>query len=379
MSGRRLARLLRASLALLLMAGTCLAPAVAEEHKESRWFDSVFDFLKPSETPPLHVPLRKQNHLEQPPPPEDLLVSPEEFETEVALPPSTLNHMPERMEGAQLSHVFRAVQELTVNIQMLRDELGVRTSATQARLPGECATVHVYVKTLEVLTKVIETQRRLGIPEGTVAEFPFRELNEADVLFNVEYALMELEKIADDMGIQSKVGPPALEAEMTHSLMYKNLGDASFLMDALRGHALTPTDVYQHATTVLDEVVLIAERLGVAVDLEPRAVAGSRESADVAQQLLRGRYKTINLQIRLQMDASPLPAVNLAERESPSDIYDMINFLLAEVIRIKLHLGIKEARQVRSAQPGERYLDEVFAMVQLTVSNLDRLAAALPN
>ena len=229
---------------------------------------------------------------------------------------------------------------------------------------------------MEVLAKVTHTQRRLGIPAGRIAAIPFREIDAADILVNVEHMLDELKRIKTHTGIRRDIVPAGLESAKTPSSIYKSLADASFLLDALRGEALTPLDVYRHAVSALDEVALIAEKLEAPMALEPPPVEGTKQSIDVAQQLIRATYKAINLQTRLDMDASRVPTTSLV-RVSPSQSYDLTNLLLAELVRIKLHLGIDAVRRDRPVPPTGAGLNDAFAVVQLIVGNIDALSEAV--
>ena len=374
-SRRRIARLSRAGILALLVSTTCLSPVSADDD-EGGWFDFITNLLKRPEGAPVDVPLRKQDDSEPPPSSVDSSASREELETEQPSTPSPPAEMPERAERADLSHVYRAIRDLTAEIGILREELGAHDSPPEAELLADRAPVHIYVKTLEVLAKVTQTQRRLGIPAGGVVRIPFKEIDAADILVNIEHVLNEIERIKTQMGVQREIVPAALETVNAPSSIYRSLADASFLLDALSGRPLTPVDVYRHAASALDDVALIAGKLDVPLELETLPVEGTKTSIDVAQQLLRAMYKVVNLQTRLHMEASRVPAMNLVG-VSLAENYEMINLLLAEMVRIKLHLGIDEVRQARPGPPTGTGLDEVFAVVQLIVRNLDELSGAV--
>lgn len=140
-----------------------------------------------------------------------------------------------------------------------------------------------------------------------------------------------------------------------------------------------PADVHRHAANALEEVARIADALGVAVGTEPPPVRGPKAPVDVAQQLLRALYKAVALQTRLGMDASRVPALDLdLAHATPSQNYDMVGLLLAELARIKAHLGVDEARAHRPGPPdGDGGLDDAFAVVLLLIAHLDTLSAAV--
>ena len=285
--------------------------------------------------------------------------------------PSAHAAEPDR-RGATPSHVFREVQDLISEIGILRDELGVFDYPPEAELQEDRAPVHVYAKTLEVLTKVRGIQRRFGVPVVSVGQIPFKEIVPGDVLANVQGINDELRKIKTQMVISREIEPATLVGGKTPSLVYKSLADASFMLDGLRGRALTPDDVFQNATYILDEMELIAAKLQAPLEVEAPQVEGTKNPRDVAQQVLRATYKVINLQTRLGMDASGVPHITLV-RVTPSEVFDATTMLLAEMARIKFHLDINVPRDQRPEPKGKRPTD-VFAIVLLIIENLDRMS-----
>ena len=289
--------------------------------------------------------------------------------------PSAPATLPARIEGAELAHVDRAVRDLAAEVRLLRDALGARDTPHEAAPLEDRTPVHLYVKTLEVIAKVTASQRRLGVSPGGTVQAPFKDIDAADVLVNVEHARNELARLTTHAGVERAIVPAALEPAPAPSLVYKRLADASFQLDGLRGGPLTGADVYHHAASALGDVALIAAKLGAAARRAPPRAQAARTPIAVAQLLLRATYKAVSLQTRLGMDASIAPAVSLAHA-TPGHAYDITNLLLAELARIKLHLGVDEARPEFPEPPAEPGLDHAFAVVQLVVSNLDAASQA---
>ena len=74
------------------------------------------------------------------------------------------------------------------------------------------------------------------------------------------------------------------------------------------------------------------------------------------------------------MDASGVPSLTLV-RVTPTEVFDATNMLLAEMARIKLHLGIDVPRDDRGEVRGKTPND-VFGLVLLMIENLDRISGA---
>ncbi len=272
------------------------------------------------------------------------------------------------------SQVFRATKDLIAEIEILRNELGVYDYPVEAEPQQDREAVHTYAKSLEVLSKVSRAQRRYGVPEAEVGQIPAREIVSADVLRSVNGILDEVRRIKTHVVIETEIEPARLEGGKTTSMVYKNLADASFLLDGLRGQPLTSTDVFANVAGILDEMELIAVKLGVVLQRGLPAMEGAKTSGDVAQQVLRATYKAINLQMRLGMDASAVPTLTLV-RVTPSEVYDGTIMLMAEMSRLKAHLGVNLPRKAR-LEPRNKRPEDVFAQVMLIIQNLDIIAEA---
>ena len=272
------------------------------------------------------------------------------------------------------SHVFRATRDLIAEIEVLRNELGVSDYPVDAELQEDRASVHLYAKTLEVLSKVSRVQRRFGVTPAELGQIPIKEIVPADVLRSVNGIIDDVRRIKTQMVIETEIEPAELVGGKTASIVYKDLADASFLLDGLLGRPLTPTDVYGSTVAILDEMELIAAKLRVPLQLDPPVVEGSKRSRDSAQQALRATYKVVNLQTRLGMDASVVPTLTLV-RVTPSEVYDATNMLMAEMNRIKVHLGINLPREPRP-DPRNKTPDDVFAQIMLIIQNLNVMAEA---
>ena len=74
------------------------------------------------------------------------------------------------------------------------------------------------------------------------------------------------------------------------------------------------------------------------------------------------------------MDASGVPNLTLV-RVTPAEVYEATNVLLAEMVRIKAHLGINLPRE-ESVEARNKTPSDVFAQVLLVIRNLDILAKA---
>ena len=272
------------------------------------------------------------------------------------------------------SHVYQATSDLISEIEIMRDAMGVTVYPIEAEPQEDRAPIHTYAKSLEVLEKISAAQRRLGMAPVKIGQIPVKKIGPKDVYRSVQNNIAEMRRMKTQLVIEEEIVPAPLEGGKLPSLVYKHLGDASFLLDGLVGHPIDPNDVHTHLVYLHDEMELIAAKLKVALELEPPAVNGRKRMKEVAQQVLRATFKVVNLQTRLGMDASGVPQLTLV-RVSPAEVFEATNILLAEMVRIKAHLGIDLPR-VEHAPSRNKKPRDVFAQALLLIRNLDALARA---
>ena len=272
--------------------------------------------------------------------------------------------------------VLSVTEMLQGEIGILRRELGVDDFPARAEPQANRRLVHVYVKSMEVMSKVAAAQRRLGIAESSVPDLPVDEISSDDVLAALQDALAGVRRIKTQLVIETEAVPAFGSGPQTLSSAYKNLADASVRLDALVGRVTTPADVQRNLGAVIEDMNLIAARLQVALDVDPPEVDGAKESVDVAQQALRASYKIVLLQGRLGMDPSAVPTLTMV-RVTPSEAYDLTGVLRAELARIKWHLGINVPSTEGAPPPIlSQNANDVFARMLLVVRNLEQLTAA---
>ena len=288
----------------------------------------------------------------------------------VALPPAALA----QTAGATPSHVYQATSDLISEIDILRDAMGVTVYPVEAEPAEDRSPIHIYAKSLEVLEKISAAQKRMGMNPAPIGQIPVKDITAKDVLLSVQNSIAEARRMKAQLVIEDEIVPEPLEGGKTASAVYEHLGDASFLLDGLVGHPTDPNDVHTHMVYLHDEMELIAAKLKVALELEPPVVNGRKRMKEVAQQVLRATFKVINLQTRLGMDASGVPQMALV-RVSPAQVFEATNILLAEMVRIKAHLGIDLPR-VEHAPSRNKKPRDVFAQTLLFIRNLDALAKA---
>ena len=297
-----------------------------------------------------------------------------EDQDEAAPPP-----VPEEDEDhgdAGIDHAYRATVDLLAEIELLRAAQGISDDPGEPETRENETSLRAYIKSREVMEKTARVQRRLGMIPIEAPPIPVRNIVPKDIHRNVQAVVEEARRVKRQLVIEEEIQSAPLGEGATLVFVYRNLEHASFLLDGLVGRPTTSNDVYMHVLQVQDEMASIAAHLGVVLEVEPPAVEGKKEPKEVVEQVLRAVYKTINLQFRLGMDASSVPDVALAQ-VTPADAFNATNTLLAELMRIKVHMDIQsppaKRRYSRKKQPSD-----TFAEILLLLRHLDAVSR-LPN
>ena len=274
------------------------------------------------------------------------------------------------------SHLFQISEDIISEIEILREAIGVDEEASEPEGQRNKSAIQVYSKGLEVLEKIAKTQRKLGMNPAKVGEIPLKEINAADVHELVKIILLELQGIKKQLVITEEIKAAKLVGAKMYAHVYENMWLASYMLDGLIP-PIKAKDVYRNIQYLQDELRLIATNLNVGdLQLEAKEVDERKRLKDIGQQALLALYKISDLENRLSgMTAASVPQVTLVRIRS-SDIYDLTNMLLAEMVRIKVHLKISLQRG-QHGLPGRVKPNDVFAQMKLVVDNLEKILKAV--
>lgn len=271
------------------------------------------------------------------------------------------------------SHVFQQTQIIIQEIEILREAIGIMDIPFEPEPQTAKTPIHVYSKGLEVLEKIARVERKLGMAPAQVPQIPLKPVIPKDVFQLTQTILDELRKIKAQLAIGDEPAEIPFIGAKTPSHVYEEMWRASYMLDGLTG-SITPNEVHRNTQYLVDEIELIAAKLKVNLEMDPPPVTGRKRPKDAAQQALLAFYKLANLQNRLRMDSASIPAIILV-RVTPSDVYDITNMLMAEIVRVKVHMGITLPRSERLLPAGKKPSD-VYAMLRLVNTNLDKLIRA---
>ena len=273
------------------------------------------------------------------------------------------------------SHVYQVTENIISEIGILREAIGVDDEPNEPEAQRGKAPIHVYGKGLELLEKISKAQRKLGMTPAEVGEIPLRDIKPSDVFELVSSILWQLQNMKEQLVISDTIEKAKFVGAKMPSDVYENLWLASYMLDGLVP-PIKPEDVYRNIQYIHGEMRLIATKLDVSLDLDPPEITGRKRLKNIGQQALFSLYKISELEKRLAgMAAASVPEVTLVRIRS-SDIYDLTNMLIAEMVRIKVHLKIDLPRGEQPT-PHRVKTNEVFGQMHLVVKNLEKMIKAV--
>lgn len=270
------------------------------------------------------------------------------------------------------SHVYQQTENIVAEIELLRRAMNITAAPRSPGVQVKKMPLHVYAKSLEVLEKIARLERDLGMEVVEVPQIPLKKIAPSDVFGATQNILAELRRLKTQKGIGEEITRARLVQGKTPSDVYENMWRASYMLDGLAGQ-IDPNYVFRNAQYVLSELRLIASEVDIALEqIAPAPLAG-KGPKDVNIEAFKDLHKTVLLERKMKLSPLRVPTFP-SGKITPSDVYDTTNMLMAELVRLKIQLGIETPRGQLPVPTGKKPSD-ALAQLQLIGANLDRLLA----
>lgn len=259
------------------------------------------------------------------------------------------------------SHVFQQTEEIKAEIELIRAAMKATDYPLEPEYQLLKKPIHVYGKGLEVLEKLSKVQVKLDVSPVSVGHIPLQRIQPTQVFQLTRQIRTELQKIKAKLNISKNIEPAPFVKGKKPSHVYRNMWAASYMLDALVG-AITPSDVFRKAQVINDELEMIARHMKVAVNhlKKPKPKSGITPK-QVAEQTFKNFYQLANVQSGLGMDKATIQGIELV-KVRPSDVFDLANMTLAELVRIKVHLDLKTPSKEPAHVTGKKPADVLVLM-----------------
>jgi dsDNA-binding SOS-regulon protein len=252
----------------------------------------------------------------------------------------------------------------------LRKENGITASLPKVERQKDKLPRHVLQKTLEILSKVNKYRELHEYGPITLPPVPPRDITPEDVYNNVERLKVEVSYLLKDRSIlkdkKFKLKP---YSNKTPSDVYRELWIISLAFDRLIGQGFTPTDVYILSQQIVEEIKFLraSQRENKTVKMPPKK-----------QNMMPNHalYASVDLIKKIHFDEKklwmePVPIPKIQQRViSPTEVYDSLQTVSAELNRIERRLGIERSFALKKVKTEKTPSD--------VVQNLEYAHALLP-
>jgi len=271
------------------------------------------------------------------------------------------------------SHVYQLTEQIVREIQLIRDFREVREKGREPGLQFNKLPLHVFAKSLEIKSKLLRIEQELGLSTNPVDFVPVKKISAADVYQSMLEIVQELHQLKEHWKIQRKIEAPIFVAGKNPSDVYENAWRASYLLDGLVG-AITPSDVFRNALYVQQDLKQINQVMKVSI---PQTMPEDRAERtigpkDVLIESFKNLYRVSSFERKIGIPPF-IPPEFPHGKITPSQPYDVLSMLLAELARVKLHLRINSIPKVVDLPEGKTPGD-VLTQIHFIGKNLESLA-----
>ncbi|MDG6774299.1 hypothetical protein QCB45_08130 [Thiomicrorhabdus sp. ZW0627] len=277
--------------------------------------------------------------------------------------------IPMKASAETPSHVFQQAADLENQILAIRNDAKIRSKLAQPAVQTNKLPVHVYSKAIELNQKIIRLQKKMNLSVAEQKTIPIKEITPNDVYEIVAFLNAELGKVTQSKGLTYK------HAEFvdgkTPSNVYEKMMEASLAIDDLIG-PINPNQVFRNSEIIDAEFDTIAKKMQVKIPDRTVPLDKSASPYDSTIEGFMNLYKIAKLERKLG-----IPAVRVADfpigKITPTEVYDMTNNILAELVRIKAKLGITEPAPTPALLEGKKPF-EVHQLMVKVGRKIDALA-----
>jgi len=253
----------------------------------------------------------------------------------------------------------------------LRKENGITAKLPQVAIQKNKSPRHVLQKTLEILTKVNKYREINNFGEITVPPVPPRDITPQDVYNNVKRLKVEVAYLLKDKKVLLKKKFALRKyTNKTPSDVYRELWGISLGFDKLLGQGFTPTDVYMQTQQIVEEIKFLRTTQRENADIKIPPLKSEQHPNHALYKSVELIKKLSQIQKKLWMDPVPVPAVK-HKIISPTEVYDSLQTVNAELNRIERRLGVERSFEVKKASEKKSPAD--------VVQNLEYAIALLPD
>ncbi len=238
------------------------------------------------------------------------------------------------------SDVYSYTTMLKKKVQYLREQENILTTFPTVQEQKNKYPRHVIQKALEVLSKINLYRLSKGYGEIYIPPYPAREITPSDVYDLVKRLDEEVTPFIKNRKFLTTITKEKF-VDKTPNDVYRLLWSISLAFDSLLGiHGYTPTDVYALSEKMLKTVKYIAQSQNIYKEIEkPKIKEGLHPNHALYKSYeLLSQISTADKKLWITPAEVPTKPHKVI---TPTDVYDAMQYNIAELQRIKHRLGLE--------------------------------------
>ncbi|MDX8409189.1 MAG: hypothetical protein R8J84_03980 [Mariprofundales bacterium] len=264
---------------------------------------------------------------------------------------------------------FRLTLQLTDAVQHLRQQEGVQGAWPEVVVHGRKDPRHAYIKALEVLSKINRYRviHQMGAVEVSI--YPSREIT-ADAVFDLVQRLVAEVTVLLAADFKTIDHPDQATTVITRADNYRQLWRISRAFDPLLGvRGFAPAEVFAASEQIVGMVrfLRISQHLTRMPEKPDRLINKHPNHALAAAYHLLARIGDAERNLWMEPVAVPVMKKRVI---SPTEVYDALQGVSAELLRIQWRLGLEHALPMPAPRSGATPDD--------VIQNLQWATAAMP-
>lgn len=271
--------------------------------------------------------------------------------------------------------VSKMVSLLNGELKLLNEANLTESEGTQGQaILSDRQPRHVMQKAREVFLQVQALREINGLSANNIPSFPAKEFGAVDVKSIVDQILSDTREMRDSYGATAEATPEGSGGD-SWSDVYESLNEAGAALVALGVPAADANTVYRIAATVVSDLEKIRAAKGISAPVADVPVPSAKKPGDVynlALELMAELKALSEKDASLSVPGDVKPLAKKSNEIHGSDVLDVMNNALAEVIAMKAAAGVSDASVLAPAQSGKSPA-QVFAEVTKAIAMVGSL------
>ncbi len=210
---------------------------------------------------------------------------------------------------------------------------------------------HAIAAAYKLLERIAGAQKNLWMEPVQVPKPPRPVETPAEVYDALQIVIAEMQSIKHRLGVQRHISEPAPEKGKTPDDVI------------LGGEGFSSTDVYRKTQEVIAEIELISRHLNRYKDHRLPPLAAGKTSDDVIANAIAVLEHIERIQRCAGIYAKQPPVPRQGEEVTPSDVYNLLSVVQAELITLKGRLGVAKEPEPIEKAPGNKTPGHVLQML----------------